>query len=99
MIGYISQVVVDKSVENFEKILKANTGFSFKITGLLVKSPAQGQPIEMVVRALPGHRAEIVGEANPLEYPMAKGYQTPETLREKVKIPLYDRPTYVQGVI
>ena len=40
MIGYIFQVVVDKSVENFEKILKANIGFSFKITGLLVKSPA-----------------------------------------------------------
>lgn len=40
----------------------------------------------MSVRGEPGHSVVIVGECNPLEYPMAKGYQTPETLREKAHL-------------
>lgn len=78
------QIVVDQSVPNFKDVLRSNTGFSFKITGKLIKSPAKGQTIEMQVNSDPKHSIIICGEANPSEYPMAKGYQTPETLREKV---------------
>ena len=48
---------MDKSNPNFESILKSNTGFSYKFTGRLVKSPAAGQPIEMVVKDEPNHSA------------------------------------------
>lgn len=44
------QVVVDQVVPNFKDLLKANIGFSFKITGLVVKSPAKGQDIELLVK-------------------------------------------------
>ena len=69
----------EKEVGSFAKFLeKGTTGASLRATGKLVKSPAKGQPIEMVA-----HTIKIIGEVeNPATYPLAKKQHTLETLRE-----------------
>lgn len=66
-------MVVEDKLANFSEITKANTGFSLKITGSIVKSPAKGQLIEMLVSDPTKHEVVVVGTADPEDYPMAKG--------------------------
>ncbi|CAD8171504.1 unnamed protein product [Paramecium octaurelia] len=80
------QIVVEDKIGNFEQVAKTNTGFSLKVTGSIVKSPAKGQLIEMLVADPTKHEVVIIGQADPEEYPMAKGVQKPETLRQKAHL-------------
>ncbi|CAD8161728.1 unnamed protein product [Paramecium octaurelia] len=80
------QIVISDKIKNFEDIIKTNVGFSLKMTGNIVQSPAKGQLIEMLVDDNLKHEVIIVGYADPQEYPMAKGAQKPETLRQKAHL-------------
>jgi len=71
------QVVAD--VQHFGEDLLKNitTGACIGITGTLVESPGQGQPVEIHATAL-----EIYGTADPETYPLQKKGHTLEFLRE-----------------
>ncbi|KAL8271071.1 hypothetical protein Esti_004988 [Eimeria stiedai] len=69
------QVVVEKSVENFEQLMK--------FTGFVVESPAKGQKVELqVTDPARGDKMEIFGVTDAAKYPLAKKEHTREHLRE-----------------
>ncbi len=77
------QVVVDSSISNFADIEKTNVATCFKFKGTLVKSPKDGQPIEMLLKDNQIHSAEIVGQnENVGAYPLAKKFHPVEHLRK-----------------
>lgn len=75
------QCVVD--FENFDEELlkKVNTGAALKITGTLVESQGKGQSVEIQVSAL-----EVLGIADPEEYPIQPKKHSLEFLREKAHL-------------
>jgi len=80
------QVVVSAgSIPNFDEVLKTGTSTSFKITGELIPSPAEGQKIEMIVKT-GVHKVEIIGSCDAKKYPMAKKSHTIEKLRENAHL-------------
>lgn len=58
------QLIVEKDIFDCSSI---STGTSLKATGVLVKSPSDKQPYELLVKQL-----EILGKSNPDNYPLAK---------------------------
>ena len=77
------QVVIDQSMKNFAELEKTNVSTCFKFKGTLVKSPAQGQAIEMVVKDNDLHSAEIIGgNFDAGNYPLAKKFHPVEHLRK-----------------
>ena len=75
------QVVVDHSVIKEEDIQFANTGASVSINGESIKSPGSGQKIEVNA-----HHIEILGKADPEEYPLQPKKHSLEFLREKAHL-------------
>lgn len=70
------QVVVTQETPNYTALLEQmNTGASLQVTGVIVESPAQGQPIEMQARSL-----TILGEC-PNDFPLQKKKHSFEFLR------------------
>lgn len=55
------QVVIQNTMPNFSDLLNQNVAACLRIRGKLVKSPAQGQPIEMLVDDPVNHSVEILG--------------------------------------
>eukprot|EP00922_Rhytidocystis_sp_ex-Travisia-forbesii_P064727 GHVS01096141.1.p1 GENE.GHVS01096141.1~~GHVS01096141.1.p1 ORF type:complete len:587 (+),score=109.22 GHVS01096141.1:237-1997(+) len=77
------QVVVESGLPNYDKLLKCGAGCSFKCTGEIVKSPAEGQLVEMSCRSTEaGHSLDILGTADAGKYPLAKKHHSREFLRE-----------------
>ncbi|MDD2353767.1 MAG: asparagine--tRNA ligase [Patescibacteria group bacterium] len=70
------QVVFDNSLDNFSEIIKLTIGSSLVVSGVLVASPADGQPFE-----LKAEKIEIIGEAA-ADYPLQKKRHSFEFLRE-----------------
>jgi len=71
------QLIADKGIEGFESISTCGgTGSSMKVSGKVVKSPAKGQPIEMICK-----KVTVLGTVNADEYPLPKGKIKLETLR------------------
>lgn len=70
------QIVADLQFFEEDLIKKITTGSALKITGMLVESPAQGQPVEIQAKEI-----EILGEANPETYPLQKKGHSLEFLR------------------
>jgi len=63
------QLIVDSNLEEKDgNINELNIGSSVKATGILVKSPANGQPYEILVKKL-----KVLGIAPMSEYPLSKG--------------------------
>ena len=60
---------------------KLSTGASIKIAGTLKESPAKGQKYEVEVSSV-----ELIGEANPEEFPLQKKGHTLEFLREQMHL-------------
>ncbi len=56
--------------------------FSFRATGLFVKSPGKNQNIEMLCNDVETHIVKIFGGCDQKKYPLAKKHHKPETLRE-----------------
>ena len=59
-----------------EKQSSLTTGCSIKVIGKLVESPAKGQKVEVIVEKL-----DIIGNAEPDDYPLAKTRMGLDTLR------------------
>lgn len=71
------QVIAENSLDNYERdVRKLTTGVSLKVTGLLQESPAKGQAIELIAQNI-----EVLGWADPSEYPLQKKKQSFEFLR------------------
>ena len=63
--------------------MKAGAGASFRVRGKFVKSPAKGQPIEVLVNDPNTHYAKIVGAVSDTKnYPLSKKGHTLEFLRD-----------------
>ena len=75
------QCVVD--FENFDEELlkKVNTGAALKVSGTLVESQGRGQSVEIQVSEL-----EVLGIADPEEYPIQPKKHSLEFLREKAHL-------------
>lgn len=72
------QLVIDPALPGYaENIPKLQTGASIRAGGELVLSPGKGQKYEFQVKSL-----ELIGEADPEEFPLQKKQHTLEFLRE-----------------
>jgi asparaginyl-tRNA synthetase len=75
------QVVVDHTLINEEEIQFAHSGASMSITGEIIKSPGSGQLVEISAR-----QVEVLGKADPDEYPLQPKKHSLEFLREKAHL-------------
>lgn len=75
------QVVVDHSVIKEEDIQYAHSGASLSITGEIIKSQGSGQQLELNAQQI-----EILGKADPDEYPLQPKKHSLEFLREKAHL-------------
>ena len=71
------QVVVDETLPDYMLTESLNTGCSVSVVGSLVESPGKGQKYEVHARTV-----ELLGYADPEEYPLQKKRHTLEYLRE-----------------
>ena len=72
------QLIAGQGLANYEgEIKKLSTGCSIRATGLLKKSPAKGQAVEVHATAV-----EVLGWADPESYPLQKKRHSFEFLRE-----------------
>jgi len=72
------QVIAPATLPNYQtEIPRLHPGASLKVTGLLVKSPAAGQAVELQAEEI-----TVLGFADPMEYPLSKGRISFERLRE-----------------
>ena len=71
------QVVVDETLPDYMLTESLNTGCSVSVVGSLVESPGRGQKYEVHARTV-----ELLGYADPEEYPLQKKRHTLEYLRE-----------------
>ena len=71
------QIIAPNTVKNYNsEIKKLTTGASLQITGLLQKSPAKGQDIELIATQI-----EVLGWTDSSKYPLQKKKQSFEFLR------------------
>jgi asparaginyl-tRNA synthetase len=75
------QAVIDFENTDEEILKKINTGAAIAVTGKLIESQGKGQSVELVVSSF-----EILGEANPEEYPLQPKKHSLEFLREKAHL-------------
>ncbi len=75
------QVVVDHDKIKEEDIVNAQTGAAVSVTGKLVESKGSGQKVELLA-----DKVEILGGADPDEYPLQPKKHSLEFLREKAHL-------------
>jgi asparaginyl-tRNA synthetase len=75
------QVVVDHAIIKEDDVQYAHSGASLSITGEIIKSPGSGQAVEVNARQI-----EILGKADPDEYPLQPKKHSLEFLREKAHL-------------
>jgi len=75
------QIVVEMTPENEALLERIHTGAALSVDGLLVESTGSGQRVEVQCT-----RLEILGEANPGEYPLQPKKHSLEFLREKAHL-------------
>jgi asparaginyl-tRNA synthetase len=76
-VGHL-QLVVDPALPGYAEVAsKLQTGASIRVAGELVLSPAKGQKYEFQVKEL-----ELIGEADPEQFPLQKKQHSLEFLRE-----------------
>lgn len=71
------QVVAETAAFDETLLKDITTGACIKVAGMLVESPASGQPVEIQAKTI-----EIYGKADPETYPLQKKGHTLEFLRE-----------------
>ena len=69
------QIVFDGNLSNFSEIEKTTLGSALEITGILVESPAAGQPFELKASSI-----NVIGLAD-ADYPLQKKKHSFEFLR------------------
>ncbi|MFU8844033.1 MAG: asparagine--tRNA ligase [Bacteroidales bacterium] len=75
------QVVVDLNTLGEQSVQEIHTGASLSVEGILIESPGSGQRVEVEVKKL-----EILGKADPDEYPLQPKKHSLEFLREKAHL-------------
>ena len=76
------QLVLNDTLPNFKELLTQNVCACLRVKGKLVKSPAKGQPIEMLVDNPEEHKVEVLGEnSDPKKYPLGGKFHSLEHLR------------------
>ena len=71
------QIIADKELPEYEdQVLRAYTGSSLRVVGVLNESPARGQAVE-----LKAERVELIGPVDPASYPLQKKRHSFEFLR------------------
>ena len=76
------QLVLADTLPNFKDLLNQNVSACLRVKGKLVKSPAKGQPIEMLVDNPDEHLVEVLGEnSDPKNYPLGGKFHSLEHLR------------------
>ncbi|MBP3841316.1 MAG: asparagine--tRNA ligase [Bacilli bacterium] len=71
------QIVYDNKLDNFNEITKYHVGSAIEVTGTVVKSPKENQPIELVLNDV-----KLIGDC-PEDYPIQPKRHTREFLREQ----------------
>jgi asparaginyl-tRNA synthetase len=76
------QIVIEHTIPNFADFIKENVATCIKVRGTLVKSPAKGQLIEMLVNDPEKHEVVIMGSnLDTKNYPLMGKYPSLELLR------------------
>ncbi len=75
------QVVVDRNEDNTELLEQVNTGASLSVDGTLLESAGSGQKVEVHATNI-----ELLGKADPNEYPLQPKKHSLEFLREKAHL-------------
>ncbi len=75
------QIVVDINPETEEVLSRIHTGASLSVDGVLQESVGSKQKVEVLAK-----RIEVLGEANPDEYPLQPKKHSLEFLREKAHL-------------
>lgn len=70
------QIIVDDSLGLTEEMRRINTGAAVSVQGDLMESPGKGQKWELQARSL-----QLLGEADPEQYPLQKKRHSDEFLR------------------
>ncbi|CAA9986734.1 asparagine--tRNA ligase, putative [Plasmodium knowlesi strain H] len=100
------QIIVDQSIQNYEKLLKCGVGCCFRFTGKLIVSPVQNEGekglikenVELSLKDNSIHNFEIYGEnLDPQKYPLSKKNHGREFLREVAH--LRPRSYFISSVI
>ena len=90
------QVVIEKTIPNWEDVKRAKIGYSFKLTGKVEKSIGGGQLIELKLKGEAFESVEVVGRCDDDKYPLAGKKIGLETLRDIAHL----RPrTQIMGAI
>ena len=88
--------MVDEKIPNFEEIAKQKVAASFRVRGKVVKSPAEGQPVELLCDDPENHSVEILGSnQDTARYPLAKKAHSIEHLRSSQKRYLFRDPPFL----
>ena len=75
------QVVIEKTIPNWEDVKKAKIGYSFKFTGKIEKSLGKGQSVELKLKGEEFEVIHIFGRCDDDKYPLAGKKIALETLR------------------
>jgi asparaginyl-tRNA synthetase len=75
------QIVVDPGTVSRETLERISTGAALSVKGLLIDSPGAGQRVELQAKDI-----EVLGEADPDEYPLQPKKHSLEFLREKAHL-------------
>ena len=75
------QVVVDLNVHGEESIQHVHSGAALSVNGELIESPGSGQKVELNAKEF-----EVLGRADPDEYPLQPKKHSLEFLREKAHL-------------
>jgi asparaginyl-tRNA synthetase len=86
------QIVVNKGISNFEDIAKEGIGSCFQIKGLVVKSPGNKQPIEILISDNAAHSVKVVGTCNQGEYKLIKSKENNKMKIESLRDICHLRP-------
>ncbi|RLD51437.1 MAG: asparagine--tRNA ligase, partial [Bacteroidetes bacterium] len=75
------QIVVDLGIIPEDDLQNIHTGASLSVTGELIESPGSGQNVELNAQSI-----ELLGAADPDEYPLQPKKHSLEFLREKAHL-------------
>jgi len=75
------QIVADREKIDDSILDRIHTGASLSVVGILTESQGSGQKVEVIAETI-----EVLGEANPDEYPLQPKRHTMEFLREKAHL-------------
>ena len=75
------QIVADRTLISDDVLMKINTGAAIKVIGEIVQSQGSGQNVEVNAETI-----EVLGEANPDDYPLQPKKHSLEFLREKAHL-------------